>query len=291
MRKSGALRTLAFLAAVAASAPAQEPPILDLLVERLAVYLSEYEHALSAVVADETYEQQQNPRSLQGGGAQVKTLVSEVAFLRLPGGAEWYGIRDVKRVNGKAVKGAGITLGELLKHPGTDFFDRAISIVEASSEHNLGGPRTINMPTVPLEALSAANHPRYIFKLRGNDRVSGVETRRLDFEEFDEPTLVHGIDGGSLWSRGSAWLAGDTGRLWRAELIVGPDRPGSFRRVQLESRVRVDFVHDATLNLLVPNAMTEEFWIPRGRGNGKARYSNFRRFATAGRVVPPRADR
>lgn len=260
--------------------------MLDLLVERLAVYLTEYETALSMLVADETYEQHQTRRSLQGGGAQARTLISEVTFLRLPGGAEWYGIRDVRKVNGKLVKGAGVTLGELLKNPGADLLDRAAAIVEASSEHNLGGRRTINMPTVPLEALSARNHPRYIFKLRGTERVKGVETQRLDFEEFDEPTLVHGTDGGSLWTRGTAWLEVDTGRLRRAELIVGPDRPGSFRHVQLESRVRVDFAHDAALNLLVPNTMTEEFWIPRGRGSGKARYTNFRRFSTTARIVP-----
>jgi hypothetical protein len=284
--KSCALQALAISAAILTSAGAQEPPMLDLLVERLAIYLSEYETALSMLVADETYEQQQTRRSLQGGGAQNRTLISEITFLRLPGGAEWYGIRDVRKVNGRPVKGAGVTLGELLKNPGADLLDRAATIVEASSEHNLGGRRTINMPTVPLEALSAQNHPRYIFKLRGKDRVHGVQTQRLDFEEFDEPTLVHGTDGGSLWSRGSAWIEPDTGRLWRAELVVGPDRPGSFRRVELEARIRVDFARDETLNLLVPISLTEQFWIPRGRGTGKARYTNFRRFSTTARVVP-----
>jgi hypothetical protein len=284
--KSCALRALALSAATVTSAGAQEPPLLDLLVERLAIYLSEYEKALGMLVADETYEQHQTRRSLQGGGAQNRTLISEVTFLRLPGGAEWYGIRDVRKVNGRPVKGAGFTLGELLKNPGADLLDRAAAIVEASSQHNLGGPRTINMPTVPLEALSAQNHPRYIFKLRGKDRVHAVQTQRLDFEEFDEPTLVHGTDGGSWWSRGSAWIEPDTGRLWRAELIVGPDRPGSFRRVELEARIRVDFARDETLNLLVPMSLTEQFWIPRGRGTGKARYTNFRRFSTTARIIP-----
>ena len=54
----------------------------------------------------------------------------------------------------------------------------------------------------------------------------------------------------------------------------------------LESRVRVTFTHDTGLNLLVPATLTEKFWIPRGRGTGRARYTNFRRFPAAGRLVP-----
>jgi hypothetical protein len=40
------------------------------------------------------------------------------------------------------------------------------------------------------------------------------------------------------------------------------------------------------LGLLVPVLMREEFHVPRGRGVGVARYSNFRRFETSGRIVP-----
>lgn len=268
---------------------AQGVPLLDLLVEQLGVYLSEYESALSTLVADEQYEQYETRRAGRNAldvRTTRRTLDSEVTFLRLPDGAEWFGIRDVRKVDGKPVAGAGITLMELLKNPGANAIDRAIAVVEASSRHNLGGRRTINMPTVPLEALSPQNHPRFIFKLRGKDRVSGVETQRLDFEEFDEPTLVHGTDGGSLWSRGSAWVEPKNGRLWRAELVVGPDLPGTFRRVEFEAKVRVEFIEDRALNLLVPKHLVEEFWIPRGRGSGRARYSNFRRFSTSGRIVP-----
>jgi hypothetical protein len=118
------------------------------------------------------------------------------------------------------------------------------------------------------------------------DRVRGTQTRRLDFEEFDEPTMVQDSEGRSMWSRGSAWIEPETGRLWRAELKVSPDAPGEYRRVALESFVRVEFALDLSLNMLVPTDMVEEFWIPRGRGSGRARYSNFRRFETAARVIP-----
>jgi hypothetical protein len=264
------------------SPAAQDETDLDVLLDRLATYLQSYEQELSALVAEEHYVQEERRRL----NPVVRTTDADVLFLRLPGEAEWFGIRDVKKVNGKAVKGAGVTLIDLLKSPGTDVVAKAAAIVEASSRHNLGGRRTINMPTVPLEALSARNHARYIFKVGGRARVNGVQTRRMEFNEFDEPTLVQSTDGGSLWSRGTAWIDPANGTLWRAELIVGPDPPGAFRRTYLEARLRVEFNRDEALNLLVPKEMAENFWIRGGMGFGKGRYSNYRRFSTAARLMP-----
>jgi hypothetical protein len=266
---------------------AQKEPDLDLVIDKLGTYLADYEKALGQIVADEKYFQQEIGLD-RGGARQVtgRTLESEVAFLRLPGGADWYGIRDVRRVDGNAVAGAGVRLSDLLKDPGADFIRRATAIVEESTRHNLGGARTINMATVPLEALSARNHPRYIFKERGGEKVRGAPTTRIDFEEFDEPTLIQAADGGNVWIRGRAWVEAQSGRVWRVEMTVSPDRPNENRRPDLESRMRVDFAFDATLKMLIPTELVEAFWIPRGRGEGRARYSNFRRFTTSGRIVP-----
>jgi hypothetical protein len=280
------LPIIALLAATG-SPQAQGVPLLDLMVERLADYLTRYEPELSTVVADEHYDQHRHvirPRAL--ARARTRTLESEVTFLRLPGGGEWFGIRDVRKVDRKPVGGAGSTLADLMKNPDANFVERARAIVAASSQHNLDPGRTINMPTVPLEALGVNNHPRYIFHLRGREKVAGAQTRKLEFEEFDEPTLVRGTDGSMLWSRGTAWIEPDTGRLWRAELIVGPDAPGRFKRRWLEAKVRVEFTRDPALGMLVPREMVEEFWIPNGVGSGRARYSNFRRFSTSVRIVP-----
>jgi hypothetical protein len=254
---------------------------LDVLLDRLATYLEQYEAELSTLVADERYLQEERRRF-----PQRRITESEVLFLRLPGYAEWFGVRDTQKVDGKEVKGSGITIGELMKNPGADIIERAAQIVEASSRHNLGGRRTINMPTVPLEALSARNHPRYIFKVRGSSRIHGVRVRKLEFTEFDEPTLVQASDGGSLWSRGAAWIDPVSGALWRAELIVSPDAPGRLRRPDLESRIRVDFIHDQTLDLLVPTELTEYFWVRGGVGYGNGKYTNFRKFSTSARLIP-----
>ena len=254
---------------------------LDVLLDRLATYLEGYEKELSTLIADEHYTQYE-----RRSGARRRVTDSEVLFLRLPGHAEWFGVRDTKKVDGKPVVGTGTTLAELMQNPGDDLIDRAAAIVEASSRHNLGGRRTINMPTVPLEALSVRNHARYVFEVERRSRIEGVQVRRLDFREFDEPTLVQAQDGGSLWTRGSAWLDPATGELWRAEIIVGPDAPGRYRRLHLESRVRIDFGKDAALGMLVPRELTEQFWVPRGVGEGRGRYTNFRKFTTTARIIP-----
>jgi hypothetical protein len=282
MRSSALL--LAICTTFTAAAQTQDND-LDVLLDRLATYLESYEAALSTVIADEHYVQEENRRNWP---PLQRVTDSEVMFLRLPGYAEWFGVRDTKKVDGKLVSGTGVTLDQLMKNPTADLLDRAAAIVEASSRHNLGGRRTINMPTVPLEALSARNHPRYAFKLRSKTRINGVRVRQLDFEEFDEPTLVEAADGGSLWSRGSAWIDQTSGALWRAVLIVGPDKPGTYRRFNLESRIRVDFARDAALDLLVPKELTESFWIRSGSGTGRGRYANFRKFTTSSRIIPGR---
>jgi len=40
------------------------------------------------------------------------------------------------------------------------------------------------------------------------------------------------------------------------------------------------------LKIMVPKELSETFWIPGGRGEGRAKYSNFRQFATSTRLVP-----
>jgi hypothetical protein len=278
---------LAVALALATPGVSAQDDDLDVLLDRLVTYLESYEQELSMLIADEHYVQEEHRNRRRDVPMRIRrTTDSEVLFLRLPGHATWFGLRDTKKVDGKSVPGAGITLFELMKDARDDLLDRAAAIVEASSRHNLGGRRTINMPTVPLEALSVHNQARYIFKVGGRSRIHGVPVRRLDFEEFDEPTLVQSIEGGSLWSRGSAWLDPATGALLRAELTVGPDRPGSYRRTELESRIRVDFARDAALGLLVPKELIEHFWIRGGIGTGRGRYTNYRKFTTAARIIP-----
>jgi hypothetical protein len=267
---------------------AQERDDLYVLVDRLGKYLLAYESQLSTLVADELYDQEEVETGTGRASVDLmrrRRLQSDVAFLRLPGGSVWFGVRDVRTVDGKAVRTNTVRLQELLKrldHPG---LEQAAIIVARSAQHNLGAARTINMPTVPLEALHPANHHRFKFTLSGTGRIDRVRTQGLAFEELGEPTLVASSDGRALFIRGIAWVEPATGTLWRAELTFART-PSARVSVRAENRLRVDFMRHRDLNMVVPKEMRETFWIAGGRGEGHARYSNFRQFATSARIVP-----
>ena len=273
----------------------QEVEPLDLVLNRLGLYLLTYEGELSTVVARERYDQHEirtsrrtrGPVPNLGDTVRTRKLESDVAFLRLPGGASWLGLRDVLTVDGRTVTTDPTRLLAFVKRfgHGADL-DDAARITAASSLHNLGGVRTINMPTTPLELLHPDHHVQYVFKLRGTDKVDGVMTSRLEFEEFDEPTIISNPAGDALFIRGTAWVETENGRLWRAQIVVRPrDAPGPR---YFETRLRVDYAFNTELKMLVPKEMSEDFFVAGGRGTGKAKYSNFRRFATTSRIVPQR---
>jgi hypothetical protein len=266
---------------------AQEIGEVDILLSRLSQYLESYESELRTVIAEEHYEQSEY-RPLNRANLELlrrRTTISDIAFLRLPDGSAWFGVRDVRTVDGKPVAANESRLGELLKQLDKKAFEQIVRIVAESAQYNLGGPRTINMPTTPLEILQPVHHVRYIFKMHGGARIEGHQTRRIDFEEFDEPTIVSGTEGTPVFIHGSAWVEPDNGRLWRVELTLKPKVTPQLAR-PVDNRLRVDFTFHPELKMLVPAQMDETFWIPGGRGQGRAKYSNFRQFTTSARIVP-----
>ena len=81
-----------------------------------------------------------------------------------------------------------------------------------------------------------------------------------------------------------AWVEAGTGRLIRAEVKTRDARLG----VMAFDPVRVEFKFDEKLGMLVPVRDEGIFLAGRFRdGTGTARYSNYRRFRTASRMVPP----
>jgi hypothetical protein len=278
-------RSISFVAIVvllASSPSAQSPPTLEQLLGRLDAYLHGYETRLSSVVAEERFEQ-----SLWdlGAGARRRsaTLESEIAFMRLPGGAEWLGFREVRRVNWKAVKPSGTSIADVLSSATADM-TKARAIANASARHNLGLPRTINVPTAPLEIIHPAHRAAHRYTLAGDERVNGTRTAVIRFEETARPTLIReGITGEDLVSTGWVWVEPTSGTVWRVEWIYKRD---DERFSTLTPKLRVDFEPSKTLGMMVPTVMEEIFSERRGRGEGRATYKNFRRFGTSGRIVP-----
>ena len=275
------------LTAFGAIVSGQEITEADILLDRLGQYLIAYETELTTIIADEHYEQAEYRPYAGRSNLELqrrRMTVSDVAFLRLPDGSAWFGVRDVQTVDGKPVVANEVKLRELLKRLDRGAFEQVVRIVAQSVQYNLGGLRTINMPTAPLEILHPNHHVQFVFKLRGTSKIDRHEVRRIDFEEFDEPTIVSSGEGAPIFIRGSAWVERDTGRLWRVDLGLKP-KPNPQLPRAVENRLRVDFTLHPELKIMVPIQMEETFWIPGGRGEGRAKYSNFRRFTTSARVL------
>ena len=277
--------TLTVVVALSVAVSAQ-PPTLETLLERMAAYLTEYETQLSSVVADERFTQRVvYTRAYTDGvpetNQEQRRLDSEIGFIRLPGSSDWLGFRDVRKVNGREVARSAQSVSDVLAS-GTDVTTKARAIAEASAAHNLGTPRTTNVPTAALEIIHPRNFAAHQFELRGEETVRRTRVAVIGFAEVRRPPLVKNPAGKELVSRGRIWVDPKTGGIWRVEWIYAP-------AVGAPSSLRVEFDRNDTLGMLVPLEMREDFRSFGGLeayGNGVAQYSNFRRFGTGARIVP-----
>jgi hypothetical protein len=285
-----AMATLAVLSAAASQDPLDAAAVRN----RLHAYLVAYQDDLGQFVATEEltqwpmrHAQPIGPNSglVAGQGyrdnSNAHRLVSEVAFVPLPGNAGWLGYRDVRRVQNKDVARRGPSLAALLQAPTADALDRARTLLMASAQHNLGAPRTINLPSLPLELLHPRNQARFRIDQSERDRVGDCnQVLRLTLAEATTPTLIQRPEGGDMPSRVTAWVEPVSGALCRAEVRTRDARLGASL---VDAVVRVDFAYDDFLDLRLPSRMYEEFlYPPRDRGEGEAVYSNYRRLRTSG---------
>ena len=279
------------------AAQGQDQLTAEPLLARLDAYFETYHEALSRLVAEERLVQEvggpttaESAHGHSSGVNAIKTtrdIRSDVAFVDLPGGAGWLGFRDVRTVNGRNVRAPGPSLAEVLVKSGADNFQQARALLLASARHNLGEPRTTNLPSVPLELLRKQHRWRYDVRIEGYDRVEGRRTAMVVLTERSTPSLIRRGDGGDLMTRVVGWIQPETGELWRAEVRLDDPRI-IFAERHASPTMRVNFTLHGPLGLVVPDHMEERFYdgVQRG-GVGNARYRNFRRFDTDARVVPP----
>jgi hypothetical protein len=261
----------------------------DAIRDRLDQYLFAYEPQLSTLVAEEHMTQRDGLTStanrMTAQPVMFRRLISEVAFIGLPGEAGWLGFRRVTNMNGKAVKDQGTPLAVLLSDHKSDDYDQARLLLSDSAQHNLGLPRTTNLPNLPLEFLHPRNRHRLTHRVDGTEKINGVVTTRMVFQERSTPSIIQRPEGGDMQSLVTAWIETASGRLMRAEVKTRDPRIGTQGQ---DNIIWVDFRPDAKLGLLVPYEMRETFFAGRFReGTGTARYTNYRQFKTAARIVPP----
>ena len=279
------MRTIA--AAVVVLLLGAPPPTAEEIRARLNTYLTEYEPKLSELIADEHLLQRDVPRQEGRPGSEAflkRTLKSEVAFIALPGDAGWLGFRRVLQLDDKPVEDTLGSLNAVLTSGSHDDYAKARAMLTDSARFNLGTPRTINLPNLPLEVLHPRHAERFTMRIAGSERIAGRQTIKLVLVESVTPTIIRAFDGSQMRSIVTAFVEPETGRLWRADVVTRDPRPA---RVVFDHVVSVTFQENRTLGLLVPAKMREDFFAGHDRKAwGDATYVDYRRFQTSARIVP-----
>lgn len=233
-----------------------------------------YQQQFSGVVAEEQYTQRVLNRT--GAVKQTRTVVSDYLLIRMPQDDLWTGFRDVAVVDGKRVGERMARLQKLSLLSPAEATKQARGIAQEAAQYNIGTVRrNANLPMVALEFLHPLNQHRFHFEKSGDETIDGIATWVVGFSEHVRPSMITSTPG-DLFARGTFWLDPADGRVVRSEIDLG-DLNTSFR-----TRIVMSYRRDATLGMWVPGEMTEQYENPRNvredRVDGKATYSNFRRF-------------
>jgi hypothetical protein len=280
---------LAALAALAIPAFAQPPagsPALDDLLARAGARVRQFEQDFAYVISDEDYQQHAQGRSYL---APVhRHTRAEMLFLWLPEQNVWLTVRNVTEADGHAVVGSEDRLTDAFDASGEARLDRLRRLVNESARYNVGRTfRNFNYPTLVLSYLDPDVQPRFQFTLAGRERVRGVAAWKITFVERVTPTIIQG-DGADRVSRGAIWIADRDATVLRTQLDIKMPKPDPIAG----GGVLVDYYQHERLGMWVPVRMRETYMEMRGSTvqeniGSEATYSNFRRFETSIRILPP----
>jgi hypothetical protein len=265
--------------------PAQPSGEFPAILERTAAYVASFEKDFAAIIWRETYDQVDRiPRKFATSGGRFVTAVqrhleSEMLFIPAEADGTWLTVRDVISVDGKPVRRR---LPELLASKSVRIRDlRALS--RENARYNIGPIlRNFNEPTLALLFLDSRYRGRFRFSDGGLVAVDGRSVRKIQFTEVVTPTIVRS-DERDVRSSGALFVEPSTGRVLRTELTLTLEKDGT------QADIDVSYAMDDRLGLLVPVEMHESYGWARSRPDERidctAKYTDFRRFETSGRVI------
>ena len=250
-------------------------PDLGALVSRASTYVVNYYSQLSAVVAEETYEQNVLPRARGLASArQGRRLRSDFLLVRLPGDDDWTPFRDVFEVDGEPVRDRDDRLRKLFLEMPADARDILQRVLDEGARYNVGSiVRNVNQPMLALKFLTPGQMPALSLSLKGEEDVDGARTRRVDFREKGRPTVVRDlVTNRDVPSTGSFWIDEVTGRVVKSGLR------SSYELFSMETSVVFRPIDGDADGVWAPAEMRESYVTPEERIFGIATYANFRRF-------------
>lgn len=275
-----------FLLGFTATAQSQSSAVeLPALLQKATRYVMQFRTTFSQVIGIERYQQTVR-RSTVHRGPRTRRLDSEV-FMTSVGNPDTYmTVRSVLKVDGRPVTGAQNRVATILATTGSDRWDQLKTLASEGARYNLGFVgRTFNDPTLALTFLGAGLRDRFAFSTLESSRSDGAWIHRLQFTETTRPSLIRD-DRDDLDAEVSGTIdVNDEGGILATNLrVVIPSR--------VTASVRVNYRYESKLKMMVPWSMTEDYRNDDGRDRGvtlitcEARYSDYRRFETSGRLLP-----
>jgi hypothetical protein len=254
---------VAFCVLLPVTVPAQEVSREELL-SRTAKYVANFVDNFANIVAEEILVQETTIPH------RKRTLRSDYLFVRFPDDRAWTAFRDVFDVDGKPVRDHEERVTKLLINPSEDASRRLADITRASARYNLLDIGTINHPLLAMAFLQDFYRPRFRFNTAGSEKSLGAKVRKIQFQEFQRPTIIKGNSNSDIFTRGLVWIDEDTGRIAKTELRIG-SQTAPISVITL-------FKFDETLGMDVPSEMRD--WYPdrQGEVRGVATYGRYRRF-------------
>jgi hypothetical protein len=265
-------------------ARADEPSLKDVL-RRMAAYVQSYGEKASILVATEHYTQ--HVTGSARAAPEDRVTVADFAIVRAEGLGGWVGFRDVLEADGARIADHADRLLRILADV-SGSLDEAKRLSDESARYNIGPvSRNFNVPTAALFFFSPQNLDRFKFTRK---RVTPDGAWEIAFRETERPTLVRTPEGRSVPSEGSVWVTASDGTVLRTTLRMKEFGRGSaaFTRHAGTAHIDVSYARVSNLDMWLPQVMVESYEMPRGtrweRTTTEARYSDYRRFQTSGRI-------
>jgi hypothetical protein len=262
-----------------AQAKAPDPP-LDQLLDRAGRHVEKLRTDLRVVIGDEYYTQTvvPNPRFVMDQ-VQRRTIESELLFAWFPDRNVWLAVRNVRSVDRQPIPDSKERLDRLLSGPGPVSLDQVRGLQEESTRFDIGSvKRTFGDPTIALRFLSADHRGRFAFADDRVERIQGIEVRKVTYRQTEGPAEIE-LNGTMVLPTGAFWVRPSDGAVLRTRFTLSSMSVDAID-------IQVEFARDSKLGLWLPSRM-EEKYSPRASAavDCSARFSNYRRFETSGRIV------
>jgi hypothetical protein len=270
-------------------------PSLDQLLERVAQYVTRFQDDFAIVISDEQYDQSVVVREESGRtrSREQRQIRSETVFAWLLEQQSWLTARKVLSVDGALVPDSKERIDAALGENTEDRNARLRRLRDEGARFDIGRIyRNFNDPTFVLQFLAPAFQSRFVFTMVGIEKDSW----RVAFSERALPAVIQ-TPTANLLANGTVWISRADTTIVRTQLVVRDPVANTTAEISVDYRfdprlgiavpVRMAEIYNATIRNVAPAGSLQMFLTWREHIECLATYSNYRRFETSGRLVPP----